>query len=49
MSASTIASEIGALAPRRRRRAPPSTYLAVAACEDAGIASSFLKNAAYAP
>jgi multiple sugar transport system permease protein len=32
MSASTIASEIGALAPRRRRRAPPSTYLAVAAC-----------------
>ena len=32
MSASTIASEIGALAPRRRRRTPPSAYLAVAAC-----------------
>jgi multiple sugar transport system permease protein len=32
MSAAAIASEIGALAPRRRRRTPPSAYLAVAAC-----------------
>ncbi|MGA2491340.1 MAG: carbohydrate ABC transporter permease [Roseiarcus sp.] len=32
MSASTIASETGAPAPRRRRRAPPSAYLAVAVC-----------------
>jgi len=32
MSVSPIASEIGALAPRRGRRAPPSIYLAVAAC-----------------
>ena len=32
MSASTIASEIGAFAPRHRRRVPRSAYLAVAAC-----------------
>ena len=32
MSPSTIAIEIGALAPRRRRRVPPSAYLAIAAC-----------------
>jgi multiple sugar transport system permease protein len=32
MSAATIASDSGALAPRRRRRVAPSAYLAVAAC-----------------
>ena len=32
MSAATIPSELGALAPRRRRRTPPSVYLAIAAC-----------------
>jgi multiple sugar transport system permease protein len=32
MSASTIASDLGALALRRERRAAPSLYLAVAAC-----------------
>ena len=32
MSVATIASEPGALAPRRKRRVVPSVYLAVAAC-----------------
>ena len=32
MSAATIATESVAFAPRRRRRVPPSAYLAVAAC-----------------
>ena len=32
MSAATIATELVAFAPRRRRRVPPSAYLAVAAC-----------------
>jgi multiple sugar transport system permease protein len=32
MSAATIAPDLGAFAPRRKRRAPPSAYLAVAAC-----------------
>jgi len=32
MSASTIAADMGALAPRRKRRMAPSAYLVVAAC-----------------